>query len=338
MADLTRGITLKANEEVTDVKMEQGIESATVSSIARPDMNVNDTSVFIGTSEPTANPVPVAGHVWYDTTNGILMEFDGTNWKAVSRGTTFTNRSGGTLNAGDPVILDTGNAKSVTTTTTIANPDVIGVVITGGADLASVIVITEGLCPKVNVTGSTSPGDFLFTSDTAGKALPLLGASEGSFGRAISTSATNVRALLGGCVMAVNSGGFIAALVDTVSFTKNTGTPTGTTVVAHTIGKIPSFIQFNGYFDASGGQNNVFQGFCTLQDSSTTEQIVSGVGESSGDGLAIADFCAAAITNTSNYMRGQLTAVTALNFTITWSQVGGSLPTADLRIVATVFA
>jgi hypothetical protein len=337
MADLTRGVTLAADEEVTHTKMEQGIESATVSDIARVDMDSTATTVSIGTSAPTANPVPVAGHLWYDTTNKVLMEYDATDWRAVSRASNFTNRSGGALSAGDVVILDTGNNRSVTTTTTVANADVIGVVLVGGDNLASVVVITEGYCPKVTVTGSTTPGDYLFTSLTAKKADPINSASNGSFGRAISTSATNVKALLGGCVMAVNASGFVASVVDTVSFTKNTGSPTGTTVVSHTLGKIPSFIQFNGYFDGTV-TTNCYQGFCTIQDDTpTTKQMVAGSGESSAQTADISDYCCIAISNDSNYMRGQVTAVTSTNFTITWSEVG-TVATADLDSVAMVFA
>lgn len=336
MADLTRGITFQANDEVTDAEMEQLIESATVSNIVRADMSSTDTSVSIGTAAPTSNPTPVAGHLWYNTTDGILMEYDGSNWKAVSRGVNLTNRSGGALSSGDVVVIDTGNANSVTTSTTVSDADAVGVVITGGADAASIVVITEGYCPKINVTGSTVPGDYLAISGTAKKADSFSAANQGTFARAISTSATNVKGYIGGAALASNAAGFEVAVADTVNFSKSTGTPSGTTVVSHGLGRIPSLIQFNGYFNT--GQQNCFQGWCALQDSSTTKQIFSGSGESSNEGVAAHDYCCAAITSNANYMRGQLTAVTATNFTITWSEVGTVAKTFTVQVVATLFA
>jgi hypothetical protein len=335
MADVTRGITFQSDEEVTAAKMHQGIESATVTGIIRSDMDVNDTAVIINPTAPTAGPAPVAGHVWYDTTDSILRVYDGSKWKAVSRGGTFTNRSGITLSSGAVVVLDTGNAESVTTTTTADDTDVVGVVIVGGDDLSDVIVITEGFVPDIDVTGSTSIGDYLTTSTTAAESDSVTSAGSGTYARALSTSATSVQGTIGGAIMTTVASGATISTTDEVSFSKSTATPSGTSVIAHGLGRLPSVIQFHGFFDASNPNNSV--GYAAFVDDSTYDQICVGSGASDGTVAALSGYCVTAGDTSSAYMRGTITAVTTTNFTITWSEVG-STTHATANFAATLFA
>ena len=323
MVNLTRGITLGADDEVTDVKMESGIESATVADIARADLSQTDTSVFISTVAPIANPVPIAGHLWYDTTNAILRMYDGTLWQPVSRGYIYTNKSGVTLTTGEVVVIDTGNASSVTRTTTLNDLDVFGVVLDGAVDDADVIVITEGFVPVLDVTGSTAIGDYLTTSTTAGKAVNTTNPRSGTFGIALTTSAVSVKAQIGGSATSVISAGLGFSAVDSFAFTKDASTPTGTTVVTHNLGVVPSMIYTHAFFAAGGGGNeNHSSGIAVIVDSSTIAECSGAVTAGSGDPVAISGYSFIVGDAETAYMRGTITAVTVTNFTITWSEVG----------------
>lgn len=101
----------------------------------------------------------------------------------------LTNRSGGALNVGDVVVGDTGNASSITTTTTIGNRRVFGVVVdTTIASLAAGRISSLGI-RTVNVTGAVAIGDWLETSATAGKAQTAYGRSVGKFAIALTSAA-----------------------------------------------------------------------------------------------------------------------------------------------------
>lgn len=94
---------------------------------------------------------------------------------------TMKNNSGGVLASGHVVILDTSDntGKSVTTTTSANNALVFGVVTTGGADQADVVVGVGGAIGdvvKVDGTTDIAVGDPLSTFTTAGIA------QKGSFG------------------------------------------------------------------------------------------------------------------------------------------------------------
>jgi hypothetical protein len=93
----------------------------------------------------------------------------------------MTNKSGGSLAEGDVVIIDSGNDKSVKTTTTAGYELGPGVVRVGGADGAVVEVIFFGYIPKMLTTANsgTGRGQFLKTSTTAKKA-QLSGTSGGA--------------------------------------------------------------------------------------------------------------------------------------------------------------
>ena len=81
----------------------------------------------------------------------------------------MTNSSGGTLSAGDVVILDTSNDDSVTSTTT-ANSKEAFIVVEGAADTETVWVATMGKVSDAAADATAiSRGDTLVTSTTAGQ-------------------------------------------------------------------------------------------------------------------------------------------------------------------------
>ncbi len=112
----------------------------------------------------------------------------------------LANGSGGALAAGDLVVVDSANDDSVTTTITVSDPKVAGVVVTGGAAGAQIKVAIAGIV-TVNVAGAVSRGDCLGSSGTAGLA-QADGAcnTAGLFATALtsSTGPGTVRALLPG--------------------------------------------------------------------------------------------------------------------------------------------
>jgi len=208
MATLVRGKTFGATETVTNTKLHQLIDSGSVSAIVKADMDGPTTSfTHIGTSAPTSNPTPVQGHQWFDSSNNVLKTYDGTDWQPNARGYLYTNQSGGTVAAGALVVLDTSNAQSFTTTTTVNDTDAFGFTIGSTAAAAKGIVITEGIILVANVTGSTSIGDYLFASTTAAKADPSATLASGAVARALTASSTAVVAQVGviGAVQAVQS-------------------------------------------------------------------------------------------------------------------------------------
>ena len=110
----------------------------------------------------------------------------------------LTNRSGAQRVAGDVVIIDTSNDDSFTTTTTVGNVLVLGVVLETIANLATGRVATGGYVASVKVTGATVRGQYLLTSTTAVKADPTSTLTTGCFAVALSNSASSVSAFVFG--------------------------------------------------------------------------------------------------------------------------------------------
>jgi len=193
MATLTRGKTFSVNEKVTNGKLHQLVDAATIAAIIRADVDQTSASiVHIASTQPTANPTPVAGHVWFDTVNGIARGYDGTDWQPLARGALYTNNSGGTVAGGSVVILDTTADAAFTTTTTANDVNVLGVTLGSTANAAKGIVITRGIVLVANVTGATSRGDYLFASTTVKKASPSATFAAGAFGRALTADSSAV--------------------------------------------------------------------------------------------------------------------------------------------------
>lgn len=82
-------------------------------------------------------------------------------------GLTLTNSSGGALVLGDVVIQDTAAASSFTTSTTLADRKVLGILGINTANAATGVVQTRGPMGGVKVTGVVAIGDYLTTHTTA---------------------------------------------------------------------------------------------------------------------------------------------------------------------------
>lgn len=194
MADLTRGHTYGATDQVTNTNLHSLVDAATIANIASADFQLSTTNpIHIGSSAPSDSN----SKFWWDTTNNLFLVKDaGGTFQPLGKGLQYTNKSGDSVAAGDVVILDTSNATAVTTTTSAASTDAWGVCATTAANDAVVYVITEGFVPALKVTGATSIGDYLFTSTTAKKADPASSISSGAFARALTSDSASVTAQL----------------------------------------------------------------------------------------------------------------------------------------------
>jgi len=106
----------------------------------------------------------------------------------------MTNKSGGTLNEGDVVIIDPSNDKSVKTTTTAGYELGVWVIRYYVSSSGIAEVIFFGYIPKILTTAAsgTGRGQFLKTSTTAKKAqLSGTSGSSGDFAVAITNADAN---------------------------------------------------------------------------------------------------------------------------------------------------
>lgn len=194
MATLVTGQSFSPGDEVTAAKMNAQVNNATISGILRGELASSIKVINISASAPTS---PTAGEMWWDSTNMALKFYTGTQWLAVGPYQAISLTCQSNANAGDVVILDTGSANSVDTTTTASLTSVVGVLqdaVTGAP--ASSVVIIEGVA-TVNVTGTTAIGDYLYTSTTVGKASPSATLADGAFARALTAdSGGQVSAIL----------------------------------------------------------------------------------------------------------------------------------------------
>lgn len=234
MANVTRGFTYAVNDTVTNTNLHQLVDAATVSSIVSADFTLTTTNpIHIGATVPSDSN----SRFWYDTANNIFKAKDaGSAFQPVANGQIFTNKSGSGLVAGDVVVLDTGNAESVTTTTTATNVDVIGVALETIANDATGIIAVGGFF-NVSVTGSTDIGDYLFTSTTATKADPSPTFASGAFARALTSSSSSVTAML-----------FNSGAVQEVPGTETFEIDSGREVTVSTTFGSPTTVNFNSTF------------------------------------------------------------------------------------------
>lgn len=331
MALVTRGKTFGATETVTNTNLHQLVDSATVTAIVSANFTLTSTNpVHIGTSAPSSPDQ----RPWYDTTNDVFRIKDNAGeYQPVSRGHLYTNQSGGTLAAGDVVIIDTANDNAVTTTTTANDPLVFGVTLVGGADTAEVIIVTEGFCPVVNVTGSTVNGDYLSTSTTAKKADPSTAFGSGSFARAMSTSSSSVTAQLGGATMVqAGSGAKFTAAGVSANTIRTHATAAGALNVAHNCGAAPSEIRVHGtVYDGSTAR--ACTGSCVVVGGSFTQSCNSGGVDRasiSGKVLSLHSSSGALIYEAA------VTAVDATNIQLTWNKTGSPAGDTNFIITSTV--
>lgn len=113
----------------------------------------------------------------------------------------LTNKSGGSLNYGDVVVLDNTNANGFTTTTTAGlSTRGLGVILEplGIANNASGMVAVGGWCPQINLNTAAAVGQFIKTHTVAGQGTPHASPQvEGDFAVALSASATPAGNLFG---------------------------------------------------------------------------------------------------------------------------------------------
>lgn len=115
----------------------------------------------------------------------------------------INNNAGGALVQGDVVQIDNDVDFSVETTAIEANPEIIGVVVVGGADSTDVLIKYAGEVLVNKIAGAITRDEFIFSSTTAGSADWAGTGGVGDFGIALeNTSATQVRML------------FVAAMTD----------------------------------------------------------------------------------------------------------------------------
>jgi len=121
---------------------------------------------------------------------------DNTNYLkaiAVQVGTiNLTNKSGGSVAAGDVVILDGGNDQAFTTTTRESDLRIVGVATEAIAVDASGRIARYGVIAVVNVTGAIARGEWLVTSTTVKLAKSSLSYSkptDGGLGIALTATA-----------------------------------------------------------------------------------------------------------------------------------------------------
>src|SRR5258707_444188 len=82
----------------------------------------------------------------------------------------LTNKSGGSVGAGDVVIIDTGNDEAFTTTTTGRAEVSVGVAQETIANNATGRVLVEGYAALVNVPASVTRGHYIETHTVAKQA------------------------------------------------------------------------------------------------------------------------------------------------------------------------
>lgn len=103
----------------------------------------------------------------------------------------LVNKSGGSVTAGDVVIVDITNDRAFTTTTTADYNGPVGVVLQDIPSNATGLVLIFGYAPLVNVTASVSRGHFCATSTTVKQAKDAAASRQtGTFGIFMSAGTT----------------------------------------------------------------------------------------------------------------------------------------------------
>lgn len=210
---ISAGYTFGATETVTNEKLRQLIESATITKIARANLD----SGFYGVTSAASQPSGMGtGEPWYDTSEGRLKVYNGSSAQSVSKDleSSFTYNdpaSEGNLTVNEVVVLDTSADNSVTQTTTERNEDVVGVCLDSSvADSASARIIREGIANIKCETGVTR-GQYLHTSTNYGFATGAAGRGAGAFAVALANESGNVASslLFGQPLAAIPSGSII---------------------------------------------------------------------------------------------------------------------------------
>lgn len=144
---------------------------------------------------------------------------------------TLTNKSGGSVAAGDVVVIGDGTNDDAFTTTTTAsfNARMVGVAMEAIASNAAGLVALHGYVPKIVTSASVNRDDFLFTHTVAKQATGSATRAAGAFGQVLATG-TSPAAILWGTPDATNApvGGSITAS----GYTQNTAKILGRTTAS----------------------------------------------------------------------------------------------------------
>ena len=181
MADVTRGQTFGATEEVTNTKLHNLVDAAAVTNIDKDDADSSTTSfIHIGSTSPSA---PYTGLMWLDTSTNILKRYTGSTFEPVASADSMllTNKSGGQVVAGDVVVVDTTTDESFTTTTTANDQTVIGVALETISDDAAGTIAFSGK-HNVNLVAAGTRGQFIQAGGTAKTAQQSATQDGGTFG------------------------------------------------------------------------------------------------------------------------------------------------------------
>jgi len=161
----------------------------------------------------------------------------------------YTNKSGAQRVVGEVVVIDSSNDASFTTTTTAGLTTVLGIVGETIENNAVGKVYTGGYIATVNVVASTTRGEFLKTSTTAGKVTATAAVEVGSFAVALSSGSGSVAAMVFG-VLGLNylplAGG---------NLTGTLGLLKSTVDVASASDLDPWSVGSGNYFDVTGTTN-----------------------------------------------------------------------------------
>jgi hypothetical protein len=109
----------------------------------------------------------------------------------------FWNRSGGSVAQGIVAVLDPANAESVKTTSNRGDATFVGVFRQNTLSGSTGLVTLGGYTPVINVDGQAAIGNYLITSNQAGKANPVsAGSTPGIFGVALSSGSPSVSGII----------------------------------------------------------------------------------------------------------------------------------------------
>lgn len=228
------------------------------------------------------------------------------------------NTSGGDLGAGDSVVPDLTTEGAVTTTSDAAQILLpVGIVTEGIEDGEEGTVVWAGFVSEVTLTGSASPGDFLYTSTTPG-ALDAAGGdpTEGAVGVVLATDS--------GVPIAVRWWGIPLA-------------GTGSGVTAHSALTGLSADDHSAYLTVTGGGGDTVN---TVAASGSTETLDLATGNFHD--VTLSANCTLTLTGATNGVACQMMILlrqgTGAPWTVTWpgsvSWVGGSAPTLQTALNA----
>lgn len=184
-ATISRGKTFGATETVTNTKLHQLVDNATISGIDQTNIASGYGLAIRSTSAPTSTDA-----IWVDTNCSppVVKIYSGSEWVVTGAYAVLTNKSGGSIAAGDVVVVDTTTAGSFTTSTVGSDITVLGVAMQSIANNADgVIALAGARVLNVAVDGTVTKGQFLKTSTVAKQATPTSTGDTGVFAIALSS-------------------------------------------------------------------------------------------------------------------------------------------------------